>query len=222
MYFDKIIQTLKDFDAVETAAAEAFKEAQKKLTEDYGNTGRVFVDEYAKAKALYEATVAEAKQNSKAIVEEEFEKIHGIVRDFVTSPVPSDFPSTLEAIKTAGANLTSAEIEVYTEKYKKNYMAYLGLTAAISAAKGQNFYFKRYDAIKTEIEEYYTMTMKIFDQYGRGGYMRAVLISDKHTPLSALDVTLQKFLHEDVAAFKDPEQEAMEEDIAAGLATLNK
>lgn len=222
MYFDKIMQALNDFDAIETAAADAWKEAQKKLHEDYGNTGRVFVDEFAKGKELYEKTVAEAKQKGKAIVEEEFERINNIVREFVTAPVPSEFPSTLEAIKTAGKGLTKAEIEAYTEKYKKNYIAYVALTAAISAATGQNFYFKRYDAIKNEIEDYSDLVMKIFDQYGKNSYMRALMLSDKHTPLHSLDETLQKFLQEDVAAFKDPEQEAMEEGIAAGLATLNK
>lgn len=221
MYFDKIIQALKDFDAIETAAVEVLKETKEKLTEDYGNIGRVYEQESAKARRLYNETIAEAKQKGKAIVKEEIEKINGIVRDFVTTPVPSDFPTTLEAVKAAGKSLTSAEAEAYLEKYKGNYTAYLGLANVIVEARGENVPFVRYDAIKREIEEYGEMAMHVFDQYGRGGYMRALFTSDQHTPLRDVDIALQRFMKEDVSTYKTAAQIEAEK-LAEDPAKLNQ
>ena len=221
MYFDKIIQALKDFDAIETAAVEVLKETKEKLTEDYGNIGRVYEQESAKARKLYNETIAEAKQKGKAIVKEEIEKINGIVRDFVTTPVPSDFPTTLEAVKAAGKSLTSAEAEAYLEKYKGNYTAYLGLANVIVEARGENVPFVRYDAIKKEIEEYGEMALHVFDQYGRGGYMRALFTSDQHTPLKDADAALQRFMREDVSTYKTPAQIEAEK-LADEIAKLNQ
>lgn len=222
MYFDKIIQALNDFDTVETAAAEAWQETQKKLSEDYGNTGRVYVDEYAKGKALYDATIAEAKQKGKAIVTEELEKIHGIVQDFVTTPVPSDFTATLEAIRAAGKALSKGEAEVYLKKYKGNYTAYISLTNLVEELTGKKNYFVKYDAIKNDIDEYGGMALKTFDHYGKGSYMRALMVSEQHTPLLAIDRALQKFMREDVGSYVDPEKAADEEKLAADLAALNQ
>lgn len=222
MYFDKIIQALNDFDTVETAAAEAWKATQKKLSEDYGNTGRVYVDEYAKGKALYDATVAEAKQKGKAVVTEEIQKIHGIVQNFVTTPVPSDFMATLEAIRATGKALSKGEAEVYLEKYKGNYTAYMSLANLINECTGEKVYFVKYDAIKNDIDEYGGMALKTFDQYGMGGYMRALMISEQHTPLLAIDKALQKFMREDVGSYVDPQKAADEEKLAADLAALNQ
>ena len=204
MYFDKVFKTFQDYTAVVEAAKELWNDTKKQLQKDYGTTGRVYEEKYAAGKALYETSIAEAKQKGLAIVKEEFAKVHETIKDFITTPVPKDFIQTLEAVKTTGKSLSEAEAEVYLEKYKNNYTAYRSLARCMEEQTGKRYYVVVYDAIKNDIEELEAYSTRYFSDTANA-YTRALFASEKHSPVMQLDVTLQNFITKDVSSYKTDE-----------------
>lgn len=204
MYLDKVLKALNEYDAVLQAAAELWNSTNKQLQYDYGNTGRVYEEKYAAGKALYDATVAEAKQKGLATVKEEFAKLHEVVRDFIAIPVPIDFITTLEAVRATGKGITEAEAEIYLDRYKNNYTAYRSLAQSIEEQTGKPHFVVVYDAIKNEIEEQEGYVTRIFSGTANG-YTKALFMSEQHSPLLKLDAVLQEFITKDVGSYPDPE-----------------
>lgn len=204
MYLDKVLKVLNEYETVLEAAAELWNNTKKQLQNDYGNTGRVYKEKYEAGKALYDATVAEARQKGLATVKEEFTKLNGVVRDFITTPVPSDFLTTLEAVRATGKGITEAEAEVYLDKYKNNYTAYRSLANLIEEQTGKKHFVVAYDAIKNEIAEHERIATRYFDS-ATGSYLRALFSSEKSSPLLKLDAMLQEFITKDVGKFTNTE-----------------
>ena len=205
MYLDKVFKALNEYDAVVQAADELWNSTKKQLEYDYGNTGRVYEEKYAAGKALYDATVTEAKQKGLATVKEEFEKLHDVVREFISTPVPSDFIPTLEAVRATGKDITEAEMEIYLEKYKNNYTAYRSLAQSFQEQTGRRHYVVVYDAIKNDIEEHEGYVTRIFSGTANG-YVKALFMSEQHSPLVKLDAALQEFITKDVGSYTDTEE----------------
>ena len=201
MYLDRVQKAMEGHYEVAEGAAALFQEAVRKLQDDYGNTGRLYREKFAEAKELYEATVAASREKGQAIVAEEFEKLHNTVREFITRPVPGDFISTLEAIRVTGKDITESEAEVYREKYKNNYTAYLSLSQCLQEQTGKRYYVARYDAIKKDIEEHKELATRFFNA-DANSYVMALLATPEKSPMMKFDAALQEFISGDVGSYE--------------------
>ena len=200
MYTDKIFKALNEYDATVTAVTEQWRSTKKQLNADFGGVGRIFDEKYAAGKALYEAALAEAQNKGIAIANEEFAKLHETVRAFISVPVPNDFISTLEAIKATGKDITEAEAGIYLDKYKTNYTACRSLSQNLQELTGKKYFVIVYDAVKEDIEEVASYVRRIFTNT-MSGYIKALFISEQHSPLLKLDAALTDFMTKDVRSY---------------------
>ena len=221
--FEQTTQAMRNYDSIYEAASEIYESAKGKIDESY--KGALADQKLGEAKMVFESTVQEEKKKCIEVFENEFEETRAKLNEVITREVPSEFVSTLAAVKAAAGTITEYEANAIIDKYKSNYLAVRTLTEVFhSFGKAQECFIIRADSIAQEMAENESLVKGFFTGYSGRSLQTAFMINDQN-PLTVFGEKLDKFLSGDFMAedpFVDHYEERTEEiEFAETLAGIN-
>ena len=201
--FEQTTQAMRNYDSIYSAAVDVLKDANKKIDENY--RGTLADQKRGEAKSVFESTVQEEKKKCIEIFEKEFEEAKAKLNEVITREVPSDFASTLAAVKAAGNTITEYEASAMIDKYKSNYLAVRTLTEVFhSFGKAEDYSVIRADAIVQEMAENASLVKGFFTGYS-GRTLQTAFMINEQTPLTVFGEKMEKFLSGEFMAKDQPE-----------------
>lgn len=189
--FEKIINAVSNYDEVLRRGYEAYEKAKDELPKKYaGDTLNNLMDE---ATQRYQNTMANERRIAQSTIDEEFKNLFDKLNKVVTEPAPSDFISTLEAIKTNNGNLTPYEAEVYSQKYCNNYTAYKSILSVLHDHKlVNNLTIMSADAVKAELEKAKEMAESFIWNWDPHSLSNAFYLDERTNPFALIADTIGK------------------------------
>lgn len=128
---ERITTALMAYKMTYDGASEIYRKTRKEIDANYiGNLKSTKIND---AKAAYEKTLADSREQNWNIIAEVLDDIQNKANVIVSRPVEPDFPATLETLR-AISNPSERELAGIIERYKSNYMSYRAICDMLGGA----------------------------------------------------------------------------------------
>lgn len=143
-----ITVALQSYYDTATSAKGILESAMEQIKTNY--IGATLAEKTKEVQDAYNDTMKESRETNYSACVEILENIRSQVKQFVETPVPSEFISTLETMKQI-KDPTEKEIEAVIGSYKNNYFAYRAICEYLGGVS-KGFIVTTIDDIEGEID----------------------------------------------------------------------
>lgn len=201
-YFDRSLNAFEEFFRVMTDANTAFLKKRSEALERVKEPTKII----GEAQAEFVEIEKEQQEIFFAIVQEEFDEVRSIVNNVVTAAPPSDFMTTLEAIRALGNNITDYQASAFLEKYKGNFLAYSTIHEVLTGAgKKPEGYIVNIDSLAKDIDAGEATLIRCCREWAKKEYMTRALQYTPN-PITSLAERVQEFVGGRFTVEETPEE----------------
>lgn len=194
----ELIVHMKTYDENRGEVEKAFAKTVKELDSTYVHTSVQYQNLLDEATKKRDAEIAEITEGLLDMVNSAFAAANKKMKDYVIAPVSADLATTLELVRTMGANLTKYEVQIYREKLMTNYTTKRIANPLLDAVTGENHSFMFYDDVKDNLDEVESSVRNWISNYDPTTYSHAILIADQNNSLTECDTLVTSFLNGEV------------------------